>query len=88
MRGNRSPRGMTRPVTFLTSFTGNNGRGPCTASLVQSGDVVLSVLYFGTPGFNVEASFEDTVTTDGSIRQLDSADLSASLFIAMIQRGR
>jgi hypothetical protein len=68
-------------------FAGKNLTGACTLAGVKAGDIVLTVtgIAVGTVG-DQSAKFESIITVNDQIQQSSATDLSANLYIALIQR--
>lgn len=70
------------------AFSGHNGAGACTATGVVVGDRILSVtgVASGTVG-DQSASFESVVSVNDQIQQTSVSNLSANVYLAVLQRG-
>lgn len=79
--------GIKKLVNILMTFDGVSEAGPCTATGLEVGDVVLSVagLTAGSLG-DASSSFESTITVDDQIQQSAAGDLSSNDYLATIYR--
>jgi hypothetical protein len=71
----------------LISFSGAAATGPCTATGLKAGDLVLSVtgIAAGTVGDQI-AKFEATISVNDQIQQSDNGNLSANIYLALVHR--
>lgn len=79
--------GISKLSSVLMSFDGRNGTGACTATGLEVGDVVMSLvgLTAGALG-DASSSFESTITVDDEIQQSAAGDLSLNDYLAVIYR--
>jgi len=70
----------------LMTFAGHNLAGPCTATGLKVGDVIVSVAGLTTVG-NAAALFETTVSVADQIQQSSATDLHASNYQALVYTG-
>ena len=71
----------------LIAFAGAAAAGPCTATGLKAGDLVLSVtgIAAGTVG-DQSGKFEATISVNDQIHQSDSGNLSANIYLALVHR--
>lgn len=71
----------------VLSFAGKSGSGACTLTGVKVGDVVRSVtgVAAGTVG-DQSSKFETAITVADQIQQSDAGNLSANIYVALIER--
>lgn len=71
-------------MRFL-KFAGNNGAGACPCTGLKVGDTVIGIVdASGGGGSTSAASFQSTITVQNEIQQTDAADLSGSVFVALV----
>lgn len=70
----------------LASFVGVAAAGPCTATGVTVGQFVLGVapITDAAEGVDDSAAFETQITVDDEIQQIDTANLAAVSYAAII----
>lgn len=70
------------------AFMGLSGSGACTLTGVNENDKILSVtgLSGSASAGDQSAKFEDTISTDDQIQQIDTDNLSANTYLAFIQK--